>query len=185
MTYRVWVHYNQQKHLFPRDEKDLVIHVVRQQNRDVFYEICVKNTLACARLSQNFRDTSLITHRVNPFFSVYNTSLPQVFEGIGLDQIENQEILDSFGSVGLSFFEPTENDMSLFGFDVLVVPESLSSTKVYAHLSRRLTRITSLEKDTDLSWHLSMQPFLVTIARPYEDVVQTIEFLTGVEPICV
>jgi hypothetical protein len=74
MAYRVWVHYNQQRPLFPRDEKDLVIHVVRQQNRDVFYEICVKNTLACARLSQNFRDTSLITHRVNPSFSVYNTS---------------------------------------------------------------------------------------------------------------
>lgn len=184
MTYRVWVHYNQQRHLFPKDEKDVIIHVVRQQNRDVYYEICVKNALLCARLSQSFRDTSLITHKVNPSFSIYNSSLPEVFEGIGIDKIENQEILDSFGSVGLSFFEPTEDDNVLLGFDVLVVPESLSNTNVYAHISRRLTRITALENDQDLNWHLSTRPFWVTIARPYEDVVQTIEFLTGVEPIC-
>jgi hypothetical protein len=116
---------------------------------------------------------------------VYNTSLRDIFLAIGHDNISNKEIFEPVGVVGLSVVPPLAGDITLNGCDILVVPESVDSTRIYARLTRKLKRIVALERDQDVVWQLTTTPFEVMVARPFVEVVETVEFLSGVEPITI
>lgn len=184
MAYNVFVHYNGIGNVYPRQKNDLVIHVVRQQSREVMIEITMMEPSDCLSLSRLFwQQKPLLRRTVFPTFSLYGVSLHDVLAQIGHQNITNKEILEPLGVVKVLSRRLTEDDLLLEGVDVLIVSDSVEKTRIYGKFSRHLSRLLSLEKDEEVHWYLSTTPFVVVVARPVDDVLRNVVFLSGVTPV--
>lgn len=183
MAYNVFVHYNGIGNVYPRTKNDLVIHVVRQQHREVLIEISMKELLDCIALSKLFSHKSLMHRSVYPTFSIYGVSLHEVLSQIGQVNIANQEILEPLGVVKVLTRRLTDIDLELEGIDVLIVSESSEKTRIYGKLSHQLSRLLSLIRDEDVRWQITTTPFVAIVSQPLDSVIQNVLFLTGITPV--